>query len=72
MDAPIFKLGGWKNGLRFGFYIGLLSGIQAAGAYYYLPISLMLAIAWFAFGVIESTLGGILIGMIYHDRIHEN
>ena len=60
-----FNTGGWKNGVKFGFYLGVLSGIQAAGAYYYLPITFTLTIAWFIFGVIESTLGGLLIGMIY-------
>ncbi len=60
-----FPTGGLKNGIRFGFYIGMLSGIQAAGAYYYLPISSSLAVAWFIFGVIESVLGGALIGFIY-------
>lgn len=60
-----FKTGGWKNGLLFGFYVGVLSGIQAAGAYYYLPISFSLTLAWFVFGVIESMLGGFLIGFIY-------
>ncbi len=60
-----FKSGGWMNGLRFGFYMGILSGIQAAGAYYYLPISFSLAMVWFVFGVIESTLGGMIIGALY-------
>lgn len=60
-----YKEGGWKNGLLFGVYLGILSGIQAAGAYYYLPISAMLAIYWLLAYLIESVIGGFLIGLIY-------
>lgn len=61
----LFKEGGWSNGLRFGFYFGVLSSIQAIGAYYYLPISALLAACWFVAYLIESILGGLLIGCIY-------
>jgi len=61
----LFSEGGWKNGLTFGVYLGVLSGIQAAGAYYYLPISAMLAGSWFVAYVIESIIGGLIIGIIY-------
>ena len=63
--TQLFKEGGAKNGLRFGFYFGVLSGIQAAGAYYYLPISAMLALCWFGAYIVESLIGGYLIGLIY-------
>lgn len=62
----LFKEGGWKNGLRFGIYVGVLSGIQAVGSYYFLPISTLLAACWFAAFMVESILGGLLIGIIYH------
>lgn len=62
----IFKSGGWKSGLQFGFYLGVLSGIQAAGAFYYLPISFALAMAWFVSNLVEVVLGGLLIGILYH------
>lgn len=62
-----FKTGGLKCGLQFGFYIGVLSGLQAAGAYFYLPISATLAFAWFASNLIESSAGGLLIGLIYRN-----
>ncbi len=61
----LFEEGGWKNGLKFGFYFGVLSGIQAAGAWYYLPISGLLAGYWFIAYVVESLLGGLIIGFIY-------
>lgn len=63
----IYKNGGWKNGLRFGLYLGVLSGIQAAGAYFYLPISATLALVWFLIYLIETTVGGLLIGAIYRE-----
>ncbi len=61
----LFKEGGWKKGLEFGLYFGMLSAIQAAAAYYYLPISSCLAAMWFIFYLIEGLLGGLLIGAIY-------
>lgn len=60
-----FPQGGVSNGFRFGFYIGVLSAIQAAAAYFYLPISLMLSGSWFAAYLIESILGGLILGAIY-------
>ena len=63
--TKFYPHGGAKNGLRFGFYIGVLAGIQAAGAYFYLPISSMLALYWFVAYVLESTVAGLLIGAIY-------
>lgn len=61
----LFKIGGWKNGFQFGIYLGVFSGIQAAGAYYYLPIIATLAVAWFIASVIECLLGAVLISTIY-------
>ena len=61
----LFREGGWKNGLLFGLYFGVLSGIQAVGAYYYLPISVTLAAAWFIVYLVQSIIGGFLIGLIY-------
>jgi hypothetical protein len=63
--TQLFREGGARNGLRFGLYFGILSGMQAACAYYYLPISATLAACWFAVYVIESLIGGCLIGLIY-------
>jgi len=63
--SRLFKTSGWRNGLRFGFYFGVLSGIQAAGAYYYLPISVTLSICWFIANVVEGLVGGVIIGLIY-------
>lgn len=60
-----YREGGWRNGLTFGFYIGVLAGIQAAGAYFYLPISMTLALLWFVTYLVESLVGGFIIGAIY-------
>ena len=61
----LFKEGGIENGLRFGLYFGVLSSMQAAGAYFYLPISSSLATYWFMSYLVESLVGGFLIGLIY-------
>lgn len=62
-----YRTGGLKNGFKFGIYMGVLAGIQAAGALFYLPISEVLAGAWFITYVIESTIGGLIIGSIYRN-----
>ena len=61
----LFKEGGIENGLRFGLYFGVLSSMQAVGAYFYLPISASLAMYWFIAYLVESLVGGFLIGLIY-------
>ena len=63
--TQFFKEGGVQNGFYFGLYLGILAGLHAAGAYFYLPISASLASIWFITYVIESTLGGMIIGLIY-------
>lgn len=63
-----YKTGGWKNGFKFGIYMGVLAGIQAAGALFYLPISELLAGAWFVTYIVESVIGGLIIGSIYHHK----
>lgn len=60
----LFKEGGVKNGLTFGVFFGVLASLQAAGAYFYLPISMMLAANWFIVYFIESIVGGMIIGAI--------
>lgn len=60
-----YSHGGAKNGLLFGLYIGVLSGLHASGAYFYLPISATLAFYWFAVNFIECLIGGYLVGLIY-------
>ncbi len=60
-----YPSGGVKNGLLFGFYVGILAAIQAAGAYYYLPITFSLTLAWFIAMFIECLIGGALIGLVY-------
>ncbi len=57
--------GGWNKGLCFGAYLGIFSGIQAFAAYFYIPIPLILAVAWFIASFVEYLIGGVLIGAIY-------
>jgi len=62
-----FHDGGVKNGLHFGFYLGVFAALQAFAAFFYLPIPLMLAVAWFGASFVEILLGSALVGLIYHD-----
>mgnify|MGYP001175935137 CR=1 FL=1 len=57
--------GGCGQGIQFGIYVGILSGIQAFAAFFYLPIPAVLAGYWFVASAIECIMGGLLIGLIY-------
>ena len=56
---------GLGEGLRFGTYIGLLTGVVSFGFYPYLPIPLTLAIMWFAGNVIEGIGMGLFLALVY-------
>ena len=54
------------QGLRYGFWIGLLMGAMPTLIWYVvLPIPQALAISWFTFGVIESLVVGAVVGLTY-------
>ena len=57
--------GGWQGGLTVGFYFGVFAGLHAAFSYYYLPIGVTLAGAWFLKSVVEWMLCGAVAGAIY-------
>ncbi len=52
------------NGVKFGALFGVISGFQMAGAWLYMPISLQLAAIWFALGIVESVILGLIVGKI--------
>ncbi|MDF1756871.1 MAG: hypothetical protein P1U74_01010 [Legionellaceae bacterium] len=66
--SQFYKDGGWRNGAKFGFYLGVLSGLYSAGIYYLLPISGMIPLYWFIFHVIKSTTTGLVIGILYKNQ----
>ena len=51
--------------LIYGFVFGLGAGTSMAyGSYSVLPLPYMLALGWFLGTVVETTLGGVLLGLI--------
>ncbi len=51
--------------LFYGFVFGLGAGTSMAyGSYSVLPIPYLLALGWFLGTVVETTLGGVLLGLI--------
>jgi len=74
--APVFSFiyaqgyetgkSGFGQGLRFGFYVGLLlAPATSLGWYAVLPIPAMLALAWFAGTLVECLAAGIAVGLLY-------
>ncbi len=56
---------GLHEGVRFGLWLGLLMGVMQFGAYNYLPISLNLALAWFAVMLVEGIGMGVVLSLTY-------
>ena len=74
--APVFTLiyakgyesgkSGIGQGLRFGFYLGLLTAIPMSLIWYaVLPIPATLAVYWAIAGMAEMIAMGIVVGLIY-------
>lgn len=57
---------GLRQGLCYGFLIGLLLHLPMTVAHYaYVPYPAKLFVAWFVGGMIEATVAGALVGKIY-------
>lgn len=57
---------GIVEGVRYGFYVGMMVAVQKAYASYAsMPISYGLALKWFIFGLIEYIILGIVLAAIY-------
>jgi hypothetical protein len=58
--------GGVMEGVRYGFWVGLLMSIPMAfGSYVAYPIPYVLALQWFIFGTVQSVLCGITLAVVY-------
>jgi len=55
------------QGLKFGFWFGLAGGFSLFCVSTYMPIPMTIACAWFAAALIESVVGGALVGFIMKD-----
>jgi hypothetical protein len=57
---------GITEGVRFGFYIGMLMAVPMAyGTYASMPIPYSLALQWFLYGLIEYIIAGIVLALVY-------
>ncbi len=57
---------GWMEGLRYGFYVGMLMAVPMAYASYAsMPIPYSFAIKWFIYGLIEYVILGVVLSLIY-------
>jgi hypothetical protein len=53
------------NGLKFGVMYGLMSGLSMGfGTYQSMPITLFIAVVWFAGTLLQGVTGGLLAGAI--------
>lgn len=56
------------NGLKYGFVFGLGGGISMGyGTYAVMPVPYVLAITWFLGTLVETCVGGVLLGGIVKD-----
>lgn len=57
---------GAVEGLRYGFYVGMMMSIPMAyGTYSSMPIPYSLALQWFLYGLIEYLLCGIAVALVF-------
>jgi hypothetical protein len=57
---------GVVEGIRFGFYVGMLMAVPMAyGTYGSMPIPYSLALQWFIYGLIQYIIVGIVLALIY-------
>ncbi len=64
--AHFAKRGTIKEGLIFGVFFALLAGVLVdLNQYVLYPIPAPLALTWFAFGVVEFCISGIIVSKLY-------
>jgi hypothetical protein len=57
---------GVMEGLRYGFYVGMLMAVPMAyGMYGAMPIPYGMALKWFIFGLIEFMVCGVIVAAVY-------
>ena len=62
-----------SGGIFYGILVGLLvSGVHSFGQYATYPIPFILAVLWFAEGLIQYTIAGIITSLIYGPKIQLN
>ena len=64
-----FENKGWMEGVRFGFYVGLMVSLPMAyGTYGTMPIPYTLALQWFLYGLVMNIVIGIVAALLYKPK----
>lgn len=66
--SQLFKAGGTKNGLVFGFYLGIIMAILNSSWVLILPVSTTLGYGWFITSLLEGLGIGFILGNIYRKK----
>jgi hypothetical protein len=57
---------GAMEGLRYGFYIGMMMSVpMALGMYGSMPVPFSLALQWFLYGLVEYLLCGMAVALVF-------
>ncbi|HUL55301.1 MAG TPA: hypothetical protein VLT83_18005 [Opitutaceae bacterium] len=57
---------GIAEGLRYGFYVGMLLAVPMAyGTYAAMPIPYSLALQWFLYGLVEYLICGMVLALVF-------
>jgi len=57
---------GVTEGLRYGFYVGMLVALPFAyGSYAVMPLPYSLALKWFLYGLIEYLIAGVAVALVF-------
>jgi hypothetical protein len=63
--AGFFAERGLASGMKYGILFGLGTGVSMGfGTYSFMPIPLHLALAWFIGTLVETLVGGIIVGSV--------
>ena len=64
-----FENKGWKEGVRYGFYVGLMVSLPMAyGMYGTMPVPYSLALQWFLYGLAMNIIIGIVAALLYRPK----
>ena len=60
---------GIGEGVRYGFYVGMMFGISMAyGSYASMPIPYYLALQWFLYSIVEYILCGVALALVFKPK----
>ena len=64
-----FENKGWMEGVRYGFYVGLMVSLPMAyGMYGTMPVPYSLALQWFLYGLAMNIIIGIVAALMYKPK----